>query len=190
MWRFLVSYSKETQNKTKEMTENTLYNKNEDNLSNANYEINLNNGFCKKGETSRMHRFKNKFAVVTGASGNFGEICAEKLAEEGCNVILWDLKSTETLKNFLKKRYPNQLFESHQFNICNEQEVIILDTRNDYEVRVGTFKNAIDLKIPSFRDFPDAVSKLPEDYKKKQIVTFFTHYLKKIIEKQIIFWLI
>ena len=56
----------------------------------------------------------------------------------------------------------------------NEEEVIILDTRNDYEVRVGTFKNAIDLKIPSFRDFPDAVSKLPEDYKKKQIVMFCT----------------
>ncbi len=56
----------------------------------------------------------------------------------------------------------------------NEEEVIVLDTRNDYEVRVGTFKNAIDLNIPSFRDFPEAVSKLPEDYKKKPIVMFCT----------------
>ena len=106
------------------MTVIKLYNQKEDNLSDANYEINLNSGFCKKGETSQMKRFRNKFAVVTGANGDFGEFCAEKLAEEGCNVILWDLKSTETLKNSLKKRYPNQLFESHQFNICNEQEVI------------------------------------------------------------------
>ena len=56
----------------------------------------------------------------------------------------------------------------------NEEEVIVLDTRNDYEVRVGTFKNAIDLNIPSFRDFPEAVSKLPEEYKKKPIVMFCT----------------
>lgn len=56
----------------------------------------------------------------------------------------------------------------------NEEEVIVLDTRNDYEVRVGTFKNAIDLNIPSFRDFPQAVSNLPEEFKTKPIVMFCT----------------
>ena len=85
------------------MTEKKLYNKKEDNLSDANYEINFNSGFCKKNDTSQMNRFKNKFAVVTGANGDFGKFCAEKLAEEGCSVILWDLKSTETLKSSLKK---------------------------------------------------------------------------------------
>ena len=92
------------------MTVNKLYNKKEDNLSDANYEINLNSGFCKKGETSQMKRFRNKFAVVTGANGDFGEFCAEKLAEEGCNVILWDLKSTETLKNFFKEKISQSTF--------------------------------------------------------------------------------
>ena len=72
------------------MTEKKLYNKKEDNLSDANYEINFNNGFCKKNDTSQMNRFKNKFAVVTGANGDFGKFCAEKLAEEGCSVILWE----------------------------------------------------------------------------------------------------
>jgi len=56
----------------------------------------------------------------------------------------------------------------------NEEEVIVLDTRNDYEVRVGTFKNAIDLNIPSFRDFPQAISNLPEEFKTKPIVMFCT----------------
>ena len=32
---------------------------------------------------------------------------------------------------------------------------IVIDTRNDYEVAVGTFKGAIDPKTTSFRDFPD-----------------------------------
>ena len=69
---------------------------------------------------------------------------------------------------------PNIKPTEFQEMLDNEEEVIVLDTRNDYEVRVGTFKNAVDLKIPSFRDFPDAISKLPEEYKKKQIVMFCT----------------
>ena len=89
------------------MTEKKLYNKKEDNLSDANYEINLNSGFCKKNDISQMNRFKNKFAVVTGANGDFGKFCAEKLAEEGCSVILWDLESTETLKSSLNKKPAN-----------------------------------------------------------------------------------
>ena len=69
---------------------------------------------------------------------------------------------------------PNIKPEQFQEMLDKEEEVIVLDTRNDYEVRVGTFKNAIDLNIPSFRDFPEAVSKLPEEYKKKPIVMFCT----------------
>ena len=69
---------------------------------------------------------------------------------------------------------PNIKPTEFQEMLDNEEEVIVLDTRNDYEVRVGTFKNAVDLKIPSFRDFPDAISKLPEEYKKKEIVMFCT----------------
>ena len=69
---------------------------------------------------------------------------------------------------------PNIKPAQFQEILDKEEEVIVLDTRNDYEVRVGTFKNAINLNIPSFRDFPEAVSKLPEDYKKKPIVMFCT----------------
>jgi len=38
--------------------------------------------------------------------------------------------------------------------------VTLLDTRNDYEVKLGTFEGALDLGIANFRDFPEAVSKL------------------------------
>ena len=40
--------------------------------------------------------------------------------------------------------------------------VTLLDTRNDYEVKLGTFKGAIDPDIRTFRGFPDAVRKLPD----------------------------
>jgi UPF0176 protein len=55
-----------------------------------------------------------------------------------------------------------------------EKPMIVLDTRNEYEVRIGKFKNAIDLTIRHFREFPDAVSKLPEEYKSLPIVTYCT----------------
>jgi len=38
--------------------------------------------------------------------------------------------------------------------LLNESESIIIDTRNQYEVSIGTFKNSINPKIKSFRDFP------------------------------------
>ena len=52
--------------------------------------------------------------------------------------------------------------------------VTLLDTRNDYEVKLGTFKNALPANISQFRDFPDAVRKLPEELKQQPIVMFCT----------------
>ncbi len=52
--------------------------------------------------------------------------------------------------------------------------VTLLDTRNDYEVRLGTFKGAVDPRIDHFREFPDAVRKLPEELKAQPIVMFCT----------------
>jgi predicted sulfurtransferase len=54
------------------------------------------------------------------------------------------------------------------------REVAIIDTRNDYEIRLGTFQNAIDLDIKSFRAFPEAVNNLPEDMKDTPVVMFCT----------------
>ncbi len=56
----------------------------------------------------------------------------------------------------------------------DKKDMVILDTRNDYEVDLGTFKDAVDLNIETFRAFPDAVRELPEDYKDKPVVTFCT----------------
>jgi len=50
----------------------------------------------------------------------------------------------------------------------------LLDARNDYEVRMGTFKGAVPAGIAHFRDFPDAVKKLPEQWKEQPIVMFCT----------------
>jgi RluA family pseudouridine synthase len=50
----------------------------------------------------------------------------------------------------------------------------LLDTRNDYEVKLGTFKNALPIGIDHFRNFPRAVAQLPAEMKEQPIVMFCT----------------
>jgi len=50
----------------------------------------------------------------------------------------------------------------------------LLDTRNDYEVKLGTFKNAVTLGIDHFRNFPAAVETLPQELKQRPVVMFCT----------------
>ena len=52
--------------------------------------------------------------------------------------------------------------------------VTLLDTRNDYEVKLGTFKGALPIGVDHFRDFPEAVRKLPPEMKEQPIVMFCT----------------
>src|SRR5436189_76645 len=52
--------------------------------------------------------------------------------------------------------------------------VTLLDSRNDYEVRLGTFKNALSLGIDHFRSFPAAIRELPAELKQRPIVMFCT----------------
>ena len=54
------------------------------------------------------------------------------------------------------------------------RKLTLLDTRNDYEVKLGTFDNALPAGVDHFRDFPAAVAKLPEALKDETIVMFCT----------------
>ena len=48
-----------------------------------------------------------------------------------------------------------------------DEDVIILDARNDYEYEVGKFKGAVNPNIKTFREFPEFVEKFKENKKKK-----------------------
>ncbi|MFT3783890.1 MAG: rhodanese-like domain-containing protein [Nibricoccus sp.] len=54
------------------------------------------------------------------------------------------------------------------------REITLLDTRNDYEVHMGTFRGAVPAGIENFRDFPEAVRRLKPELKEKPIVMFCT----------------
>ncbi|MGY8769279.1 MAG: sulfurtransferase [Pirellulales bacterium] len=50
----------------------------------------------------------------------------------------------------------------------------LYDTRNDYEVKLGTFTNAVPAGVDHFREFPEAVAQLPEETKQQPVVMFCT----------------
>ena len=54
------------------------------------------------------------------------------------------------------------------------RQITLLDTRNDYEVKLGTFKGAVVPDIRTFREFPKAVRELPESMKDETVVMFCT----------------
>jgi UPF0176 protein len=56
----------------------------------------------------------------------------------------------------------------------DDKDVTLLDVRNDYEIEVGTFSNAVPVGIDHFRRFPEAAKRLPETMKSKPIVMFCT----------------
>jgi UPF0176 protein len=59
-------------------------------------------------------------------------------------------------------------------NLISDPEVLVVDTRNEYEVSLGTFKNAINPNTLNFRDFPQYVSENLLDKKDKKIAMFCT----------------
>ena len=58
--------------------------------------------------------------------------------------------------------------------LISEPEVVLVDTRNDYEVEIGTFENAIDPKTKSFRDFPEWAKNNLDRNKHKKVAMFCT----------------
>ena len=55
-----------------------------------------------------------------------------------------------------------------------KRPVTLLDTRNDYEVKLGTFENAVVLGIDHFREFAGKIAELPEPLKEQPVVMFCT----------------
>ncbi|WP_110932217.1 oxygen-dependent tRNA uridine(34) hydroxylase TrhO [Paenibacillus bouchesdurhonensis] len=55
-----------------------------------------------------------------------------------------------------------------------QEDVIIIDGRNDYEYDIGHFRGAIRPEVESFREFPDWIRENLSQYKDKKILTYCT----------------
>ena len=58
--------------------------------------------------------------------------------------------------------------------LISDPDVMVVDTRNDYEVEIGTFKGAIDPQTTSFREFPQWANKNIDPGKTKKVAMFCT----------------
>ncbi len=58
--------------------------------------------------------------------------------------------------------------------LISDPEVLLIDTRNDYEVAIGTFEGAIDPKTKSFREFPEYIKAHYDPSKHKKVAMFCT----------------
>jgi UPF0176 protein len=58
--------------------------------------------------------------------------------------------------------------------LISDPEVLLVDTRNDYEIEIGTFKNAINPNTTTFREFPEYVEKNLDKNKHKKVAMYCT----------------
>jgi len=58
--------------------------------------------------------------------------------------------------------------------LISDPEVILIDTRNDYEIEIGTFQNAVDPKTKTFREFPAWAKENLDPQKHKKVAMFCT----------------
>ncbi|MGB0372166.1 MAG: rhodanese-related sulfurtransferase [Opitutales bacterium] len=72
----------------------------------------------------------------------------------------------QTVGTYIKGEEWNQLI--------SDPDTIVVDTRNDYEVAIGTFKNAVNPNTQSFREFPQWVEDNKENLEGKKIAMFCT----------------
>jgi UPF0176 protein len=78
------------------------------------------------------------------------------------------IKPTEITGEYVEAEQWNRLIE--------DPEVVLIDTRNDYEFELGTFKNAINPNIKKFSDLPQWIeeNKSELNLKNKKIAMFCT----------------
>jgi|SRR5690606_22821173 len=133
---------------------------------------------------------------INGTVGGSREACEEYMAEtmkvEGLEDIEWKISESEQdpfpklrvvvrdeIVTFKKKvdlskraEYiePEELAQLYEKN----EDFVIIDGRNEYEGRIGKFKNAIVPEIKAFREFPEWFEKNKDKIKGKFVVTYCT----------------
>tara|TARA_R110001583_G_scaffold51161_8_gene159761 strand:+ start:12382 stop:13365 length:984 start_codon:yes stop_codon:yes gene_type:complete len=89
-----------------------------------------------------------------------------KLKKEIVTMGVEGIDPNRTVGSYVKPKDWNALI--------SDPEVLLVDTRNDYEISIGTFENAIDPKTTNFREFPAYVKENLDPAKHKKVAMFCT----------------
>ena len=77
-----------------------------------------------------------------------------------------EIDPSKTTRNYIEPRNWNKLIA--------DPDVLLIDTRNTYEIKIGTFLGAENPNIKNFRDFPNFVKKKLNSKKNQKIAMFCT----------------
>jgi UPF0176 protein len=88
------------------------------------------------------------------------------LKKEIVTMGMTEIDPTEVVGTYVKPKDWNHLIQ--------DPNVIVVDTRNDYEFRVGTFKGSLNPKTTSFREFPGWVDDHLDKTKNTKVAMFCT----------------
>jgi len=89
-----------------------------------------------------------------------------KLKKEIVTMGVADIDPNEVVGSYVKPRDWNAL--------VRDPEVVLIDTRNDYEVGIGTFSGALDPQTTTFRQFPAYIRANYNPAKHKKVAMFCT----------------
>ena len=89
-----------------------------------------------------------------------------KLKKEIVTMGIPDIDPNHVVGSYVKPEDWNDLI--------SDPDMVLVDTRNDYEVSIGTFRNAINPKTDTFRQFPDYVKSNLNPGRHKKVAMFCT----------------
>ena len=144
-----------------------MYNSSKDGLSSELYSFEKIKGFChEKTDTKAYGRFNGKTVIITGAKGDFGQVCSKRMAQEGANIGFLDILDTESLAIQFKKDYPDQIFHSFQVDITKEDQAIEVSKEIEKKFKridhlfnnagyQGDFTNTLNYAVEDFKKIID-----------------------------------
>lgn len=89
-----------------------------------------------------------------------------KLKKEIVTMGVEGIDPTLTVGTYVKPKDWNALI--------SDPDVLLVDTRNDYEIEIGAFKNAVNPDTETFREFPEYVEKNLDKNKHKKVAMYCT----------------
>lgn len=89
-----------------------------------------------------------------------------KLKKEIVTMGLSEIDPNHSVGTYIKPKDWN--------NLINDPDVVLIDTRNNYEYEIGSFQGAINPNTETFREFPSFTKNTLEKYRNKKIAMFCT----------------
>ncbi len=131
--------------------------------------------------------------TIAGTRAGIDAVLAHIRALPGCADLIWKESTAETMPfGRMKVRLKREIVTMGQPDVdptaavgryvapadwnalISAPDVAVIDTRNDYEVQIGTFAGAVDPETRSFRDFPAWWRENAHRFHNKRIAMFCT----------------